>query len=186
MQGLYWNIFCTFPFFENDLNTALVFTSWNVRATEYALPSVVGLLSGVLINKLGPKYSLLAGCVGYPLKVAAYLCYHYTYTIRTNWYRKPPPEGSQDFIAFAGVVLTICQGISGSLVPYLMLAYPTEKFKGRAIAWFLGLWSLCALIGASVSTCAGCVCIGVAPLTLVTDLAFMDVQVDTTRILQEL
>lgn len=142
-QGLYWNIFSTIPFFEDTLNMALVTTSWNVRATEYALPSVVGFLSGILINKLGPKYSLLAGCVGYPLKVAAYLCYEYTY--------------NTSFIAFAGVVLTICQGISGSVAPYLMLAYPTEISKGRAIAWFLSLWSLCALIGASASTCAVCV-----------------------------
>ena len=148
-QGLYWNIFSTIPFFQDNLNFALAYTSWNVRATEYALPSVVAFLSGILINKLGPKYSLLAGCVGCPLKVAAYLCYDYTQ--------------NQGFIAFAGVVLTICQGISRSVVPYLMLAYPTENSKGRAIAWFLGLWSLCALIAASASTCTGCVRIGVAP-----------------------
>ena len=142
-QGIYWNIFSTIPFLKDTLNIALISTSGNVRATEYALPSVVGFLSGILINKVGPKYSLLAGCVGYPLKVAAYLCYDYTQ--------------NSGFIAFAGVVLTICQGISGSVVPYLMLAYPTQNFKGRAIACFLGLWSLCALIGASASTCASCV-----------------------------
>jgi MFS family permease len=113
------------------------------------LPSIAAIFSGIFINKFGPKYSLLAGCVGYPLKVAAYLCYEYTQ--------------NTGFIAFAGVVLTICQGVSGSVVPYLMLAYPTQNYKGRAVAWFLGLWSLCALIGALASICTGCVRLVEAP-----------------------
>ena len=148
-QGLYWNIFSAIPSFQGTLTSALLSTSWNIRAIQYALPSLVGFFSGIFINKLGPKYSLLAGCVGYPLKIAAYLCYDYTY--------------SYDFIAFAGLVLTACQGISGSVVPYLMLAHPTENSKGISIASFLGLWSLSALIGSSASPCADCIRIEVAP-----------------------
>lgn len=125
------------PFFGGTIADALVRTTWNVRATQYTLPSVVGILSGFLINQIGPRYSLLAGCVGYPLKIAAYLCYGYTL--------------NGGFVAFAGIVLAFCQGISGSVVPYIMLAYPTQKCKGRAIACFLGLWSLSALVGAAAS-----------------------------------
>lgn len=140
------------------MTTALVFTRDNVRAAEYALPSVVGFVSGILINKLGPKYTLLVGCVGYPVKIAAYLS-------NDGLYRRCY-VGSEDcysrFEEFAGILLAFCQGLSGSVVPYLMLVYPTANSKGLAVAGFLGLWSLSALVGAAVSILADSSCISMA------------------------
>jgi MFS family permease len=147
MEGIYWNIFSTIPTFRTTLNDALIISEYvyDVRKAEYILPAVVGFFSGVFINKLGPRYSLLIGCVGYPLKLAAYLCFEYIY--------------SQHFMVFAGIILAICQGISGSVVPYMMLAYPAERFKGISIGLFLVIWSFCAFVGALVSSSTFTLCI---------------------------
>jgi MFS family permease len=120
--------------------------SYNVRTLEYALPAVIGFFSGILINKLSPRYLLLFGCIGYPLKVAACLCLEFTL--------------ERGYVVFAGITLAICQGVSGSVLPYMMLTYPAERFKGRSIGLFLGLWSLCASVGAIVSSYTVAVCLG--------------------------
>ena len=144
-EGIYWNIFSSIPEFQFVLNKALSYT-YDVRTLEYALPAVIGFSSGILINKLSPRYVLLIGCIGYPLKVAAYLCFEFTL--------------DRGFVAFAGITLAICQGVSGSVLPYMMLTYPAERFKGRSIGSFLGLWSLCASVGAIVSSYTVAVCLG--------------------------
>jgi hypothetical protein len=126
--------------------------SYNVRTLEYALPAVIGFFSGILINKLSPRYLLLIGCIGYPLKVAA--CLSLEYVLNRGL------VANRGFVAFAGITLAICQGISGSMLPYMMLTYPAERFKGRAIGSFLGLWSLCASVGAIVSSYTAAVCLG--------------------------
>jgi len=144
-EGIYWNIFSSIPNFQVVINEALSY-SYDVRTLEYTLPAMIGFFSGILINKLSPKYLLLIGCIGYPLKVASYLCFQYTY--------------NREFVNFAGITLAICKGVSGSVLPYMMLTYPAERFKGRAIGSFLGLWSLCAAVGAIVSSYAVAVCLG--------------------------
>lgn len=128
-EGIYWNIFSSIPDFQAVLYDALS-RSYDIRTIEYALPAVISFFSGILINKLSPRYLLLIGCKGYPLQVAAYLCFEFTL--------------NQGFVDFAGITLAICKGVSGSVLPYMMLTYPAERFKGRSVGSFHGLWSLCA------------------------------------------
>lgn len=138
------------------LNRALIH-SYSVRTLQYALPALIGFSSGILINKLSPRHLLLIGCIGYPLKVVAYLCFEITLN------RGLDLTLNRGFVAFASITLAICQGVSGSVLPYMMLTYPAELFKGRSIGSFHGLWSLYASIGAIVSSCN--VAVGLGPVS---------------------
>ena len=111
---------------STDTNTAL-----------YATFAVFGFFGGTIVNRLGVKYAMAFGGIGYSVYVSAYLCFNHT--------------ANYGYIVFAGFYLGICAGILWSAQGVIMMSYPPEGAKGRYIAWFWVIFNLGGVIGALVS-----------------------------------
>lgn len=111
---------------SNDSNTAL-----------YSTFAVVGFFAGTITNKLGIRWTLSLGGLGYSVYISAYLCYNYTQNF--------------GYIIFAGALLGVCAGMLWSAQGVIILSYPTEQEKGRFISWFWMIFNLGGVIGSLVS-----------------------------------
>ena len=111
----------------DDANTAL-----------YSTFAVFGFFGGSIVNRLGVRYAMALGGIGYSVYVSAYLCFNYTANL--------------GYVVFAGFLLGICAGILWSAQGVIMMSYPPEGLKGRYIAWFWIIFNLGGVIGALVST----------------------------------
>lgn len=112
---------------SNDSNTAL-----------YSTFAVVGFFAGTITNKLGIRWTLSLGGLGYSVYISAYLCYNYTQNF--------------GYIIFAGAILGVCAGMLWSAQGVIILSYPTEQEKGRFISWFWMIFNLGGVIGSLVSS----------------------------------
>lgn len=110
---------------SSDSNTAL-----------YSTFSVLGFFAGTICNKLGVKFSLSFGGIGYSLYIASYLSYN--------------RNQNDGFIIFAGAWLGLCAGLLWTAQGAIMLSYPLESEKGRFISWFWMIFNLGAVIGSLV------------------------------------
>lgn len=111
---------------SNDSNIAL-----------YSTFAVVGFFAGTITNKLGIRWTLSLGGLGYSVYISAYLCYNYTQNF--------------GYIIFAGALLGVCAGMLWSAQGVIILSYPTEQEKGRFISWFWMIFNLGGVIGSLVS-----------------------------------
>lgn len=111
---------------SSDSNTAL-----------YSTFAVVGFFAGTVTNTIGIRWALAFGGIGYSVYVSAYLCYNITENL--------------GYITFAGALLGVCAGILWSAQGAIMMSYPTEKEKGRAISWFWMIFNMGGVIGSLVS-----------------------------------
>lgn len=102
----------------------------------YATFAVVGFFAGTLTNRLGVKFALSFGGLGYCIYTASFLCYSHT--------------KNRGFNIFAGVLLGACAGLLWSAQGAIMMSYPKEESKGRYIAWFWIIFNLGAVIGSLV------------------------------------
>ena len=109
----------------DDANTAV-----------YSTFAVVGFFAGTIVNRLGVKWSMSLGGLGYVVYVSSYLCYKFTANL--------------GYVVFAGALLGLCAGILWSAQGVIMMSYPQEKQKGRFIAWFWIIFNLGGVIGALV------------------------------------
>jgi len=110
---------------SNDSNTAL-----------YSTFAVVGFFAGTITNKIGIRWALSFGGIGYCVYVSAYLCYNFT--------------ANYGYITFAGALLGVCAGILWSAQGAIMMSYPTEAEKGRFISWFWMIFNMGGVIGSLV------------------------------------
>lgn len=110
---------------SNDSNVAL-----------YSTFAVVGFFAGTITNKLGIRWTLSLGGLGYSVYISAYLCYNYTQNF--------------GYIIFAGALLGVCAGMLWSAQGVIILSYPTEQEKGRFISWFWMIFNLGGVIGSLV------------------------------------
>jgi MFS family permease len=114
----------------DDANTAL-----------YSTFAVVGFFAGTFTNRLGVRYAMAFGGIGYSVYVSSYLCYKFTENL--------------GYVVFAGAILGVCAGILWSAQGVIMMSYPLERMKGRYIAWFWVIFNLGGVIGALVSSPQG-------------------------------
>jgi MFS family permease len=112
---------------SDDSNTAL-----------YSTFAVVAFFAGTLTNRLGVNIAMALGGIGYSVYVSAYLCFKLT--------------ENHGYVIFAGTLLGCCAGILWSAQGVIMMSYPTEKNKGRYIAWFWVIFNLGGVIGGLVSS----------------------------------
>lgn len=117
----------------DDANTAV-----------YSTFAVVGFFAGTIVNRLGVKWSMGLGGIGYVVYVSSYLCYKHTANL--------------GYTVFAGALLGLCAGILWSAQGVIMMSYPQERLKGRYIAYFWIIFNLGGVIGALVCESRYCIC----------------------------
>jgi len=107
------------------------------NAVLYALFAVTGLVAGGINNILGPRLTLFIGTWGYMLYVGGLWCHQTT--------------GNHGFLIASGAILGVCAALLWSAQGAIMMAYPLEKDKGKAFAYFWAIFQLGAVMGASIT-----------------------------------
>ncbi|KAI8625507.1 MFS general substrate transporter [Xylariaceae sp. FL1651] len=108
----------------------------NASTATYAVFAVVGFFSGSFANKAGIRVTLSLGGIGYSLYSASFLCYNHT--------------KNEGFVDFAGAFLGFCAGLLWTAQGAIMMAYPSEKSKGRYISTFWIIFNFGGVIGALI------------------------------------
>lgn len=116
-------------------------TSNNANVSLYSTFCGYGFFAGWICNIIGTKISLMAGGVGYVLYSGSLL----------NYSRHPDASGSSAFVIAAGAILGCCAGQLWAAQTSIIISYPSEKSKGRAIMTFWVIFNLGAVIGSAVS-----------------------------------
>lgn len=102
----------------------------------YSVFAGVGFFSGTILNRLGAKWCLSLGGLGYAFYSSAYLCFNYTQ--------------NQGYVIAAGAVLGLCASMLWAGQGAIIMSYPTEEAKGRYVAIFWIIFNVGAVIGAIV------------------------------------
>lgn len=108
----------------------------------YSTFAVFGFFGGTFVNKLGVKYTLAFGGVGYCVYALSLLL-----SVHFN---------VGGFNIFAGALLGVCAGLMWTAQGTIMISYPTENQKGRYFAWFWGIFNMGAVIGGFVREALFC------------------------------
>lgn len=98
--------------------------------------SVVGFFGGAFTNRVGVRFTLFFGSIGYCIYTAALF----------NW----KLHQNAGFVIFGGVLLGTCAGLLWTAQGTIMMSYPEERFKGRYISIFWAIFNLGAVIGSLV------------------------------------
>ncbi|KAJ7485429.1 hypothetical protein FB451DRAFT_56899 [Mycena latifolia] len=107
-----------------------------VNSTLYAIYTFSGWGAGVLLNLIGPRWTLTIGAIGYPVYVAAF------------WYFDA--TGHEWFAILSGIILGFSAGWLWSTSGYLGIAYSTEAERGKYIAIQGVITGIGATIGSAV------------------------------------
>lgn len=110
-----------------------VATADNSNVALYLTFASVGFFGGTICNVIGVRASLMFGGTGYCLYAASLLCFSHV-------------ENS-GFVIFAGAFLGICASVLWAAQGTIIMSYPTEDRKGRAIMIFWVIFNLGAVIG---------------------------------------
>jgi MFS family permease len=102
----------------------------------YSTFAVFGFFGGTFINKLGVKYTLAFGGIGYCIYAASLLA-----SVHAN---------VPAFNIFAGVWLGLCAALLWTAQGTIVISYPPEHEKGHYFAWFWGIFNMGAVIGSLV------------------------------------
>ena len=102
----------------------------------YATFAVVGFLAGTVVNRIGTRFTLPCGGIGYCVYAISLLVSEHA--------------GVAGFNIFAGVFLGINAALLWSAQGVVMLSYPTESEKGRYWAWFWAIFNVGACIGSLI------------------------------------
>ncbi|KAJ4245871.1 hypothetical protein NW757_009726 [Fusarium falciforme] len=108
----------------------------NMNTALYATFAVFGFFGGTFVNKLGVRWTLAFGGVGYGL---------YAISLLVSEHKHVP-----GFNIFAGVWLGICAALLWTAQGTIMISYPHESQKGQYFAWFWGIFNMGAVIGSLI------------------------------------
>jgi MFS family permease len=112
----------------------------NSTTALYAAFAFASFFSGSVVNRIGIRYSLALGGLGYNLYAGSLLHYN-----------NHPSENSGDFMIAAGVVLGFSAGLLWAAQGTILVSYPPEHQKGRCIALFWCLFNIGAVLATLVS-----------------------------------
>lgn len=108
----------------------------SANAALYACFAIVGFFAGSLVNKFGPKYTLMVGTIGYIIYSASL----WVYDVKQN----------SGFVIAAGAILGCCAGILWTAQGAIMMAYPNEEQKGRFVSIFWTIFNLGGVLGSLI------------------------------------
>lgn len=111
-------------------------TQDNSNVALYCTFAGVGFFAGTLCNLIGPRYCLMLGGTGYLVYAGSLLSYNH--------------NQNSGFVIFAGAYLGICAASLWAAQGSIIMSYPTEDKKGRAIMIFWVIFNLGAVIGAII------------------------------------
>ncbi|RDW79595.1 putative DUF895 membrane protein-1 [Coleophoma cylindrospora] len=112
-------------------------TADNMNIALYSTFAVFGFFGGSIVNRLGVKFTLAVGGLGYCIyAIALLVSVHSTHT--------------SGFSIFAGALLGVCAGLLWTAQGTIMLSYPHEGSKGKYFAWFWSIFNLGGVIGALI------------------------------------
>lgn len=113
-----------------------VATSDNANVALYSTFASIGFFGGTICNVIGVKASLMFGACGYIIYTGSLLCFFHT--------------ENKGFVIFAGAFLGICAAVLWAAQGTIIMSYPTESTKGRAIMVFWVIFNLGAVIGSII------------------------------------
>lgn len=96
----------------------------------------MGFFAGTIVNRLGIRFALSFGGIGYCI---------YSISLLVSVHKYVP-----GFNIFAGAFLGVCAGLLWAAQGTIMMSYPTEQQKGRYFAWFWAIFNVGACIGSLV------------------------------------
>ena len=108
----------------------------NATTALYSAFSVVGFFAGSIANRIGLRLTLGLGGFGYFLYIASILSYNH--------------NRNAGFLIFAGALLGVCAALLWCAQGAVMMGYPSEKDKGKAISIFWIIFNLGAVIGSLI------------------------------------
>ncbi|BAF13923.2 Os04g0105400 [Oryza sativa Japonica Group] len=109
-------------------------TADNANTALYSCFAVFGVLGGAAHNLLGPRVTLLAGALTYPLYAASFLYYNHH-------------PSRQAFPVTAGALLGVGAGLLWAAQGAIMTSYPPPSRRGSYISLFWCLFNLGGVLG---------------------------------------
>lgn len=111
-------------------------TADNANVALYSCFATIGFFAGTICNYFGIKACLIGGGTGYFLYSSSLLCFYHT--------------ENKGFVIFSGAYLGICASCLWAAQGTIIMSYPTEDKKGRAIMIFWVIFNLGAVIGSVI------------------------------------
>lgn len=111
-------------------------TADNANVALYSTFATIGFFAGTICNYVGIKACLIGGGTGYGVYAASLLCFYHTQ--------------NKGFVIFAGAYLGVCAACLWAAQGTIIMSYPTEDKKGRAIMVFWVIFNLGAVIGSII------------------------------------
>lgn len=109
----------------------------NANVALYSTFAGIGFFGGYICNLIGINICLVFGGIGYLIYSASLLCY--TKTENTG------------FVIFAGAFMGLCASCLWAAQGTIIMSYPTEDKKGRAVLTFWIIFNLGAVIGSLIA-----------------------------------
>ncbi|KAF9029498.1 MFS general substrate transporter [Hymenopellis radicata] len=103
----------------------------------YGVFCIAGFFGGSINNLLGPRLTLFIGTLGYILYIGSLWCFQ--------------AQGTHWFLIVAGGILGATAALLWSAQGCIMMSYPDEKDKGRAIGMFWSVFQAGSLIGSIIA-----------------------------------
>ncbi|EGW31298.1 uncharacterized protein SPAPADRAFT_61870 [Spathaspora passalidarum NRRL Y-27907] len=111
-------------------------TADNANVALYSTFATIGFFGGTICNIIGVRASLMLGGTGYALYAGSLLAFNHT--------------RNKGFVIFAGAYLGLCAAVLWAAQGTIIMSYPTESTKGRAIMVFWVIFNLGAVIGSVI------------------------------------
>lgn len=108
----------------------------NANVALYSTFATIGFFGGTICNLIGVRLCLILGGTGYLLYAGSLLCYTHT--------------SNSGFVIFAGAYLGACAACLWAAQGTIIMSYPTEEKKGRAILVFWIIFNFGAVIGSII------------------------------------
>ncbi|KAG5639098.1 hypothetical protein H0H81_007042 [Sphagnurus paluster] len=143
----------------NSLGAGGALEPYLVNAANSIVFALMGLLciaSALVVNKIGVKYTLILGTLGWPVYSAA-LCKssfsYFTKRILKNciFVDQNNRYGTKWFVIFAAVICGISAGLYWAAEGAIVLSYPEHKKRGRYLAVWLAFKNSGQIVGGAIT-----------------------------------
>ncbi|CDH59299.1 mfs general substrate transporter [Lichtheimia corymbifera JMRC:FSU:9682] len=134
-------VFLLGPGMSNALNSIIAHRG-NVNVMDasygllYACFALVGFVAGSVTNKLGVRWTIAVGVLGYLVHASSQWAYD--------------TRNVSGYLIAASAIFGCCAGLLWSAQGAVMMSYPEEKDKGKSIAIFWAIYNIGTIIGSII------------------------------------